>query len=153
MNRIAILLSIFVIIILLSLVFIMAPSSYVREGFEPTVYNVINFTQDSCPHCITFLPQWNSFKCSVTNWLKSDGKNKNIEIKFSEAKTGADTALYSKYSVTGTPTVIVTDAAGKVLSQFANFAQTCQGLTEWMSGVVSDLPRDLSCAANCNPLA
>lgn len=121
----------------------------IREGFEVTTYKVINFSQDKCGHCVTFAPEWESFVCSVGAWLKGDGANKNIAIDFKVAKPGTDSALYSKYTITGTPTVIVTDAQGKVLSQFANFAQTCQGLAEWMSGVVSDIPRDVCVSPGC----
>jgi thioredoxin-related protein len=114
-----------------------------REGFEVKTYQIMNFSQDGCGHCTVFKPEWNKFKVSMTSYLAKDGTNTGIAIKWKEPTPATDAAMYEKYKISGTPTVIITDENGGHLSNFAGYPSTCQGLTDWTSSIIPSIPRDL----------
>lgn len=134
---IGILLSVLSIVVLLSVfvVSVKRPSS-VHEGFdEITVYRVKEFMQDGCGHCKAIEPTMNKFAADVTRVLSSgDGKSCGVKVEFEVLKPPTHRSEYTKYNISGTPTIILTKDDGTTISEMSNTSNvTCEKLVNWMT--------------------
>lgn len=142
---IGILLSILSIIILISLYVVATKTtSMIREGFSQKQYRVKAFVQKGCGPCAKFGPAYETFSKKVESFMNSDdAKNCPIILKCETVDLGVDKNQFSQYSVKGTPTVLLTNEVGEVLTTFNSYPATCEGLANWASSVVTCLPRDV----------
>lgn len=134
---IGVLLSILSLIILVS-VFVVSTKtrSFIREGFEYSTYKVKTFVQDGCSWCDKFAPVIDDFASKVSTYLASDdGKVCAVNVAFEKISMKTMRSEFSKYNITSTPTTILTDDKGDVISTFKS-PSTCQGLADWLSSAV-----------------
>lgn len=146
-NHIGMMLLVLSIIVLLSLFIVVtkSPQRVLREGFEQKVYRVKVFMQSGCGHCTRFKPHFETFKTKMTTFFSSDdGKNCNSKVVFDYIDLADDGEKeFNKYKITGTPSVILTENDGTQVSIFNGYQMNCQGLADWVSSVITCIPREL----------
>ena len=100
--------------------------------------------QNGCGPCAKFGPVYDTFAQKVQNFMSSDdAKNCPIILRCETVNLANDKSQFSDYKIKGTPTVILTNEVGEIVSTFDAYPATCDGLANWASSVVTCLPRDV----------
>ena len=70
---------------------------------------------DGCGYCTTFKPEWDKFKSQVDS-SKPSKKYDYASYNISDKSVGS--ARGTKFNISGTPTVIITDAKDNIVDTF-----------------------------------
>jgi len=110
------LLIIFLVVILVGS-FLLYNNKKVFENFslKSNKYTVEYYFMDNCGYCTSFESEWDKFTSEVSK--ASPAKNYDYaKYNISEVSPGGERA--SKFKITGTPTIIITDNTDKLVKTY-----------------------------------
>lgn len=110
------LLIIFLLVILLGS-FFMYNNKNISENFslKSNKYTVEYYFMDNCGYCTSFENEWNKFTSEVSK-ASPPKKYDYAKYNISEVSPGGERA--SKFKITGTPTIIITDSNDKLVKTY-----------------------------------
>lgn len=112
--------TLFVILILILLVGIlltMFKSNKLFENFSTSSnkYTVEYYYMNNCGYCTSFKPEWDNF----TEMVDKLGSSASFDYAtYNISNTDPDGARANKFSITGTPTVIITDISDNLVATY-----------------------------------